>query len=245
MNIINKFLSGIHLITTLSAVITILISGQATAQSGTRETAPGFRPLFNGKNLNGWIARGGDSEFRVVDGSIVGTCIAGSPSTYLCTEESFEDFILELEFQVQDAMNSGVQIRTQVAAKTTQFIKPNGKKRTRKAGSIFGYQVEIDPTERAWTGGIYDQSRRGWLQTLEKNEAARSAFIPNQWNHLRIKCQGKRIQTWINGIQAADLHDKTDTRGVIGLQILGAGRHKNRIGATATFRNIQIKPLKQ
>ncbi len=202
-----------------------------------------YRPMFNGKDLTGWIPRGGHSSFEVIDGVLVGTCIAGSPSTYLCTTNVYADFILKLEYQIDSEMNSGVQIRTQVVETPETYTKANGKKRTRKVGSIYGYQVELDPTERAWTGGIYDQSRRGWLQTLEGKPEARKASKAHEWNRLRVECRGNRIRTWINGIEAADLKDSRDSTGVIGLQIHGAGRHQDRIGSKARFRHIRIREL--
>ncbi len=215
----------------------------ALADNSLKETSPILRTLFNGTDLTGWIPRGGNSHFEVKDGVIVGTCVEGSPSTYLCTKATYTDFILELEYRIDRQMNSGVQIRTQVASQNETFTKANGKKRVLKKGSIYGYQVELDPTERAWTGGIYDQSRRGWLQTLEGKSEARRAHKNGHWNKLRIQCRGNRIQTWINEVPAADLRDDSDRKGVIGLQIHGAGRHKDRIGASARFRNIRISEL--
>jgi hypothetical protein len=202
-----------------------------------------FSTLLTEHSLDGWTPRGGTSEFQIREGTLVGTCVEGSPSTYLCTEAIYKDFILELEFNADPSMNSGIQIRTQIAGKDTKYLKTNGKTRTLKKGAVYGYQVEIDPTDRQWSGGIYDQSRRGWLQTLEANPKAREAYKKDSWNHFRIRCQGNRIQTWINGVPAADFKDDVDVEGVIGLQIHGAGKHKDRIGAHARFRNIRLKKL--
>lgn len=203
----------------------------------------GFRRLLIQDNLIGWTLRGGKSDFRLEDGILIGTCVQGSPSTYLCTDDVYKDFVLELEFLADSSMNSGVQIRTQVAKKDIEYRKANGKKRILKKGAIYGYQVEIDPTERQWSGGVYDQSRRGWLQSLESNPMAQAAYKMEDWNHLRIRCQGNRIQTWLNGVPAVDMRDERDSQGVIGFQIHGAGRHKDRIGAHARFRNIRLKEL--
>ncbi|MBT5706559.1 MAG: DUF1080 domain-containing protein [Verrucomicrobia bacterium] len=219
-------------------------SNTLTKRSETRTAESGFNPLLAKDNLDGWIPRGGTSQFRLQKGMLVGTCVEGSPSTYLCTKSVYKDFVLELEFFADSSMNSGVQVRTQVAEKDTEYLKPNGKKRTLRKGAVYGYQVEIDPTNRRWSGGIYDQSRRGWLQSLEANPKAQQAYQMETWNHLRIRCQGNRIQTWLNEVPAADMRDEVDSQGVIGLQIHGAGRHKDRIGAQAKFRNIRLKKLK-
>lgn len=238
-------------VTQTSRVLAIVfVLSSAESYSDDLETAPkqkslekDFEPLFNTLNLDDWIARGGTSRFRVENESIVGTCMEGSPSNYLCTKESYGDFELELEFLADPKMNSGIQIRTQVVEKDTEFKKANGKKRIRRKGTIYGYQVEIDPSDRAWSGGIYDQSRRGWLQSLEDNPKAQKAYRKNTWNHFRILCIGNRIQTWINDVPAADLIDDIDSSGVIGLQIHGAGRHKDRIGTEVKFRKMCLRKI--
>jgi hypothetical protein len=118
----------------------------------------------------------------------------------------------------------------------------NGKKITIKAGRVHGYQVEIDPSKRAWTGGIYDEGRRGWLKNLEDNEAARQAFKPNEWNKFRVECRGDSIKTWLNGVAAADLKDSLTPSGFIALQVHAVGKREQPL--EVRFRNIRIKELK-
>ena len=175
--------------------------------------------LFDGKTLNGWTRRGGEATYRVEDGAIVGTTIpgrevngkmvSGTPNTFLCTDRVYGDFILELEFKIDPGMNSGVQIRSNSYAGY-------------KNGRVHGYQVEIDPSDRAWTGGIYDEGRRGWLFNLQDKEEARKAFKQNEWNHFRIEARGDHIKTWVNGVPAADLNDPMTLRGFIALQVHGS-----------------------
>ncbi len=182
--------------------------------------------LFNGKILNGWIQRGGKALYHVEDGTIVGTTVPGTPNSFLCTEKVFSNFILELEVKVDTALNSGIQIRS------------NSFKEYRN-GRVHGYQVEIDPSERAWSGGIYDEARRGWLYDLQNNEAARKAFKNGEWNHYRIEAIEDSIKTWINGIPAADLVDSMTATGFIALQV-----HSSRIeGVKVRWRNIRIQDL--
>src|SRR5687767_7668829 len=67
------------------------------------------QPLFNGKDLKGWKQLGGQSKFEVVKGEIVGTALANQPNSFLVPEGTYSDFILEFEFWIDPASNSGVQ----------------------------------------------------------------------------------------------------------------------------------------
>ncbi|MFM7099824.1 MAG: DUF1080 domain-containing protein, partial [Verrucomicrobiota bacterium] len=106
---------------------------------------------------------------------------------------------------------------------------------------VHGYQVEIDPSPRAWTGGLYDEGRRGWLADLKNNEAARMAFRSNDWNALRIECRGDRLRTFLNGVPAADLQDSLTPSGFIGLQVHGVGRRTDPL--EIRWRSIRITEL--
>ena len=185
-----------------------------------------WQDLFDGKTLNGWIQRGGKALYSVEDGTIVGTTVLGTPNSFLCTEKVFSNFILELEVKVDTALNSGIQIRS------------NSFKEYRN-GRVHGYQVEIDPSERAWSGGIYDEGRRGWLNDLQDNEAAGKAFKNGDWNHYRVEAIEDSIRTWVNGIPAADLVDSMTATGFIALQV-----HGSKIeGLKVRWRNVRIQDL--
>ena len=106
--------------------------------------------LFNEKNLDGWKPLNGQARYEVVNKEIVGTTVANSTNSFLVTTQTYGDFILELEFKIDDQSNSGIQLRSE--------SKPDYQN-----GRVHGYQFEIDPSERAWTGGIYDEARREWL----------------------------------------------------------------------------------
>jgi hypothetical protein len=118
---------------------------------------------------------------------------------------------------------------------------PDGTTKAIPAGRVHGYQVEIDPSDRAWTGGIYDEARRGWLDDLGDNEPARRAFRPGEWNRLRIECRGDSIRTDLNGVRAADLTDALTPSGFIGLQVHGVGDRAEPL--EVRWRNIRLKPL--
>src|SRR5207245_5647452 len=102
---------------------------------------------------------------------------------------------------------------------------------------MIGYQIEVDPTIRAWSGGLYEQGRRGWLQNLEGDDRARKAFRPGEWNKYRIECNGDSIKSWVNGVPAADYIDSMDLTGVIALQV-----HSGR-NVQVRFRNIRVQDL--
>jgi hypothetical protein len=211
------------------------------AGAGQKDKDEGWTPLFNGKDLDGWVPRGGKATYRVEDGQIVGTSVPNTGNSFLCTTKDYGDFVLELEFKVQDGLNSGVQVRSQCFAEE-KTVELGGKKIKIPAGRVHGYQVEIDPSARAWTGGIYDEGRRGWLNDLKENEAARKAFKANAWNHFRIECKGEAIKTWLNGVAAADLKDSVTPTGFIGLQVHGVGKKEEPL--EVRFRNLRIRELK-
>ena len=164
--------------------------------------------------------------YKVKDGAIVGYSKMGTPNSFLCTRQAYGDFILEFEFKVDEGLNSGVQFRS-------ESLKSYNN------GRVHGYQFEIDPSARAWSGGVYDEARRGWLYPLTKNPAARSAFKSNQWNKARIEACGNVIRTWINGIPCANVWDDKTLSGFIALQVHQIGNKQDE-GKTIAWRNLRI-----
>lgn len=185
-----------------------------------------WEPLFNGKNLNGWKKVNGKAEYKIVDGAIVGVSKMNTPNTFLATNKNYDNFILEFDFKVDDGLNSGVQFRSQ-SLKDYQ----NGR--------VHGYQFEIDPAARAWTGGIYDEARRGWLYPMTVNPSARTAFKNGQWNKARIEAIGNSIRTWVNGIPCANIWDDMTPSGFIALQVHSIG-DKEQEGKTVSWKDIRI-----
>lgn len=210
------------------------------AVGASSQTADGWTRLFNGQDLSGWIQHGGKAKYVVENGEIVGRTVPNTPNSFLCTTRTYRNFVLELDFKPMTGLNSGVQVRSECfdASKTAQLA---GKEYKFPADRVHGYQVEIDPSDRAWTGGIYDEGRRGWLADLKNNEPARKAFKANQWNQFRIECRGDSIKTWLNGVAAADLHDGVTLEGIIALQVHGVGDKTDPL--EVRWRNIRIKEL--
>lgn len=189
------------------------------------------KPLFDGKTLTGWKAVAGAAPYKAENGMIVGTMTKDTPNSFLITEKEFGDFILELDVKLEgDNTNSGIQTRS--------HIKPEGN---RGKGLVYGRQVEIDPTTRAWTGGIYDEARRLWLYPLELNPAARSLYKNNEFNHYRIECMGNETKTWVNGKPVAYVIDTLDQSGFIGLQVHSIGNNLENDGKKVYFKNINIQ----
>src|SRR5690349_20715157 len=123
-------------------IVSIQLLGAAAAHAADAE----WQQLFEGKTLNGWHPVNGSAPYEVVDGEIVGTTVAGSPNSFLATEKSYGDFVLEFEVkQTVGPTNSGMQLRGQSKPEVMQ-------------GRVHGPQLEIDPSDRQWTGGIYDEA---------------------------------------------------------------------------------------
>jgi hypothetical protein len=200
-----------------------------------------WKPLFDGKTIDGWTVRGGNATYKVDDGTIVGTTTEGSPNTFLC-RGPYGDFELELDVRCDKALNSGVQIRSHVYEKDTP--QPSNPKRIRKAGEVYGYQCEIAPAEGGVSGNFWDEGRNTkWHDDFSKKPEAVKAFKNDEWNHYRIVAQGDHIRSWVNGVACADFHDKTDASGFIGLQVhgikQGTGPYQVR------WKNIRIRELKE
>ncbi len=221
----------------------LAVSAAIVLVSRAHAADDGFVPLFDGKTLDGWEQHSGKAEYRIEDGAIVGKTVAGTGNSFLCTKKKYGDFVLEFEFKVAPTMNSGVQFRSEFHAQDTK-VEIDGKPKTFPADRVYGYQFEIDPSARAYTGGVYDEARRGWLADLKDNEAARKAFKQSEWNAARIECKGDSIKTWINGVPAADFKDGMTKEGIIALQVHGIGKDAAKVGQEVRWRKLMLKELK-
>ena len=190
--------------------------------------AHGFKPLFDGNTLNGWRRIGGNAAYTVHDNMIVGETRPNQPNTFLCTKQLYADFVLELEFKVDRQLNSGIQIRSWSDSDEDD-------------SRVRGYQVEIDPSDRAWSAGIYEEGRRGWLHKLDNNELAQRALDPDIWNRLRIVARGGVIRTYLNDVPASVLLDGAVRSGFIGLQVHGVGDRTEPL--RIRWRDIRLKAI--
>ena len=204
-------------------IIIVLLISSVTAHAENEWTL-----LFNGKNLKGWKVLNGTAEYKVDNGEIIGTSKTGTPNTFLATEKNYGDFILEYEMKMEAGLNSGVQIRSN---SFKDYMN----------GRVHGYQVECDDSERRWSGGIYDEARRGWLYPLEYNQPAKKAYRNGEWNKYRVEAIGNTIRTWINGQPVANLVDDLTSEGFIALQVHSIGNDTKNEGKTIRWKNIRVK----
>lgn len=210
----------------------------------------GFVPLFDGKTLDGWEQHGGKAKYEVVDGMIVGSSVPNTPNSFLCTKLAYANFVLEYEFKVDSALNSGVQFRAEVFPDARSISLGDGKEKKMEADRVHGYQCEIDPNkpDRMWTGGIYDEARRGWLypgpkggDPAEFTKVGQKSYKPEEWNSVRIEANGPHIKSFLNGVARADFEDDLTPTGIIALQVHGVGGQKETL--QARWRNLRIKTL--
>lgn len=186
-------------------------------------------PLFNGTDLTGWHNPYEWGTTTVVDNEIH---LLGNKKFFLLTDNAYDDFIFEVEVKMPEGKsNSGFLFRC-----------------LEEKNKAWGYQAEVDPSARSWSGGLYDEGRRGWIHPKKpvKNNPyndqhwtsqRKAAFKRYDWNHYKIRCKGDHIQIWVNDVLTTDLHDDVDQSGPIGLQ------HHGEKGKLYRFRNIKIKKI--
>ena len=210
------------------ASIFIFTISSLFAQSTNNGNSNNWEPLFNEKDFSNWEQKNGTAEYKIDGNEIVGISKLKTRNSFLCTKKVYKDFILELEVKVHPLLNSGIQIRSESKADYHE-------------GAVHGYQVEIDPSKRAYTGGIYDESRRGWLYPLSDNVDGRNAFKQAQWNHLHIEAIGSEIRVWLNGVNTANIFDDLTAEGFIALQVHSIGNETHLEGKEVAWRKLRIK----
>ena len=210
----------------------------------TVERTEDWIELFDGQSLDGWVHLNGSHTFSVEDGAIVGRTVAGSVNSFLCTTREFGDFELEVEVFVDKVTNSGIQFRSKARPVTS------GKGWSNTAGRVYGPQAEIRRFQGSGvptTGMFYGEALgTGWLSERETIERGHHFYRNDDWNQLRIKAEGARMRTWVNGqpiddITRPDVYT-THPRGFIGLQVHGI---KDQGPFVMKFRNIRIREQAQ
>jgi hypothetical protein len=170
--------------------------------------------LFDGKSLAGW--EGDPKWWRVEDGALTGGSRTEKvPHNYfLATQRSFQNFDLRLRLKLTGTpgtgmINSGVQIRSIRVPNNTEMA---------------GYQVDAGD---GWWGKLYDESRRRRVIAEPVDAAAvKAAVRKDDWNEYRIRAEGPRIRSWINGVPALDYTEtepRTAADGRIAVQIHSGG----------------------
>ncbi|WPJ96270.1 DUF1080 domain-containing protein [Coraliomargarita algicola] len=191
--------------------------------------------LFNGKDLTHWENPYDWGKAEIVDGEIHLT--TEKSKWFLATKKEYSDFIFEAEVKMPEGpSNSGFLFRSH-----------------KSKNKMFGYQAEVDPSSRNWSGGLYDEGRRKWFISPNRDHAASkeeqlqsiaeftkrvgTSFKRDDWNKYRIECRGDHIKISVNGVTTTDIHDQVDSKGYIALQ------HHGEDGQIYRFRNIRIMDL--
>lgn len=212
-----------------SLIAALFCLGFSASLAEETKADEGFKPLFDGKTLEGWKNPYNHGEAKVVDGEIH---LMANNKFFLVTEKTYVNFVFEGEVLLPEGKaNSGFMFRAHA-----------------EPGKVFGYQSEVDgDPSRAWSGGLYDEGRRQWfISPIKGNKESEEAFRKragdtfkrNGWNTYRITCEGNRIKIEVNGVVTTDCEDDKDASGVIGIQ------HHGEKGQTYKFRNLRIKELK-
>ena len=192
----------------------VLLSGgviEVFAQDVSGRTPPSaidskMTPLLPPEGLDGWNLVSGEATIEYEDGVLRGHS-AGDRNAFLMSQRTWGDFILEGEVLIEPGGNSGWQIRSGIDDPEDLTSR------------LRGYQIEIETTDRKWSGGVYEEGRRGWLDTLLDDEEARASFQVGKWNRYRIEADGIHLRSWVNGVPCGDLMDLARTEGHIAFQI--------------------------
>jgi hypothetical protein len=208
------------------SLLFVLVSALPGAASA--EFDKDWTPLFDGKTLKGW--EGNKEMFRVEDGAIVaGSLEREIPhNDFLCTEKEYGDFELRLAVKlVGEGDNAGIQVRS---------------RRVPDHHEVSGYQADVGGAfgGSVW-GGLYDESRRNKMLVQPDQKLLDEIVKKDDWNEMRIRCEGPRIQVWLNGKQTVDYTEEDadiPREGIIGLQIHGGPP------AEAWYKDVQIRDLK-
>jgi predicted small secreted protein len=234
----------------------LLLAACANVSQPQGGKAPGEKPasqkveIFNRRDLTGLKPLGGTAPFVVSPaGTLVGTAVANTPNTFLATEGTYANFVLEYDYKHDAALNSGVQFRSRAQVKEA-VPAAAGKPAQQASTRVVGYQCEIDASPRMWSAGLYEEGMRKWIfPGLGGGDAA--AFTKQgqeitkvgAWNHVKVEANGHRIRTWLNGVPRADVRDDGFTEGFIAFQVHGIGKDVAHAGTKVEWRNITLTKI--
>ena len=220
----------------MGALVACMLTGAVASAASKAEVAPEkWTALFDGKTLKGWTNPYTWGKAAVMNGEIHLTTTKSK--FFLVTEKQYKDFIFEAEVKLPAGKsNSGFMFRCRQ--------RPN---------KVWGYQAEVDPTDRKWSGGLYDEGRRKWFISPNRDKAkskeaaaasiaafckrAGDCFKRDGWNTYRIECRGDSLKISVNGVVTTDVKDSVDPQGYIALQ------HHGEKGQVYRFRNIRIQEI--
>jgi hypothetical protein len=225
-------------------VYLVIVGVAAMSSFGQNASAGEWATLFNGKDIEGWEQKGGEAAYKVEDGCLVGTTKPRTPNTFLCPPKSYRDFELTFDVKCDEALNSGVQIRSissadEIPAGLSEKDATKAKKKA-DGKSLFGPQVEIAANGNA--AGVWFEGVGGWL-LAPKPEVTNKAYKKDGWNNYRVLAKGETIQVWVNGTKISDGKDTRThfTKGRLGFQVHGVGQKTEPL--SVRWKNIRIREV--
>lgn len=221
-------LRSLSVLSIMGFVASILLVNSGAVATAEEKVEEGFTSLFDGKTLAGW--EGKEDIFRVADGAITAGSLKENvkQNEFLCTKKDYGDFELRLEAKlVGPGENAGIQFRSE---------------RIPNHHEVIGYQCDMGLAggKSIW-GSLYDESRRKKFLAQGDDEVLKKKVNADGFNNVVIRCEGPRIQLWVNDVKTVD-YTETEPNiartGKIALQIHGGKP------AEASYRRIRIKELK-
>jgi hypothetical protein len=228
----------------VTAVAGTLLAAFSLQAADKKKSGGGWQTWFK-DGLGDAKVVSGTASYKVENGVLVGTTVDGSPNSFLI-KGPYRDFEIEFEVNVDDALNSGVQVRSHVAKAGDPVLKGGKAKKALPVGRMYGPQCEIAGNGTA--GDFYDEARRAvwWTDITNtqamRTEASKAAFKKGEWNKYRIVVKGDRYQSWVNGVPTADFRQSDDPEGYVGCQVHGVKKGSGPY--TVRWRNVRFRETK-
>jgi hypothetical protein len=185
----------------LLVLVTHVLVASNDAPRARGQESTGFRQLFNGKDLTGWVTPADKSLFTVEDGEIVGRTTQEKlkKNEFLVTDKPYGNFVLKAKVKIRNG-NSGIQFRSKRA----------------EDGAVSGPQADV--ADGYW-GLLYEERGRGILERYPEDKA--NALVKRgDWNEFVITAKGSHVTIDLNGTRVIDREDpKFEKEGIIALQI--------------------------
>jgi hypothetical protein len=227
-----------------SAAVGVLLTALSLQAADKKKSGDRWETWFK-DGLGDAKVVSGTAAYKVENGVLIGTTVEGSPNSFLI-KGPYKDFELEFEVNVDDALNSGVQVRSHVAKAGDPVLKGSKAGKALPVDRMYGPQCEIAVNGTA--GDFYDEARRAvwWTDVTNtqamRTDATKAAFKKGEWNKYRIVVKGDRYQSWVNGVPVADFQQPDDPEGFIGFQV-----HQVKKGTgpfSVRWRNVRFREMK-
>ena len=185
----------------------------------TGSLAPTAGPLFNGRDLTGW---GGEAAafWKVEAGALVSNGVPQPRDSWLRTDRELENFDLTFQARTEGQVGTGLFFRS--------AVEP-GKR-------ILGWQLDIG---QDYDGGLFKEGPNGGMISYPPKAKAHAAVKPGEWNEYRLRAEGRRLRTWVNGVAMQDHEEKGPrrTRGALALELSPGGSGR------AAFKDFKLELL--